>query len=411
MKIRSVTCFYDPGAAHAPAALKRLSNLARTAVDRFAAAGFEVQTTRLALPPFPRLIPGCCDDSAVIFVQQMEKNAAELGFSYISFGPAVPEEPHAYEVIPRLLSATRNSFFGGILGDARRGISLPAVRACGEVIAAAAPIEEGGFANLRFAALANVPAYAPFFPAAYHTPGDPPAFALALEAAGLAQDALRGAATLNEARERLLNALESHAVRLEQVARSLGEEFNTIFRGLDFSLAPFPTPEVSLGGAMELLGLPSVGLSGSLAASAFLAETLDRGNWLKVGFNGMMMPVLEDSGLAQRAAEGTLGIQELLTYSAVCGTGLDTVPLPGDATPQQLSAVLLDVAALAVRLNKPLTARLMPIPGKAAGEPTAFSFDFFANSRVMRLPAAPLFGLFAGSETFDLHPRVSPPHD
>lgn len=407
MKIRSVTCFYDPGAAHAPATLKRLSSLARAAVERFAAAGIEVQTTRLALPPFPHLFPGCCDDSAVIFVQQMEKTAAELGFAYTSFGPAIPEEPHSYDIIPRLLSATRSAFFGGIIADTRHGISLPAVQACGKVIAAAAPLEEGGFANLRFAALANVPAYAPFFPAAYHTPGDPPAFALALEAAGLAQDALRGANVLKEARARLLHALESNATLLEQIASSLGEEFNAIFRGLDFSLAPFPTPDVSLGGAMELLGLPSVGLSGSLAAAAFLADTLDRGRWLKVGFNGMMMPVLEDSGLALRAAEGTLGIQELLAYSAVCGTGLDTVPLPGDASPQQLSAVLLDVASLAMRLNKPLTARLMPVPGKAAGEPTTFSFDYFANSRVMHLPAAPLFGLFAGGETFDLHPRGS----
>lgn len=405
MKIRSVTCFYDPGAAFAPAVLKRLSTLARSAVQRFADAGYEVQTTRLALPPFPHLVPSCCDDSTVIFVQQMEKEAAERGFSYISFGPAVPEEPHSYQIIPRLLSATRTAFFGGIMGDIQRGISLPAVRACGEVIAAAAPIDDGGFANLRFAALANVPPYAPFFPAAYHAPGEPPAFALALEAAGLAQDALRGASTLAEARTRLLTSLEENAARLETVATALAKEFGVVFRGFDFSLAPFPTPEVSLGGAMELLGLESVGLAGSLAASAFLAETLDRGNWLKVGFNGMMMPVLEDSGLAQRAAEGVLGIQELLAYSAVCGTGLDTVPLPGNATPQQLAAVLLDVAALAVRLNKPLTARLMPIPGKAAGDLTAFTFDFFANSRVMALPAAALSGLFAGNEIFELRQR------
>ena len=34
------------------------------------------------------------------------------------------------------------------------------------------------------------------------------------------------------------------------------------------------------------------------------------------------------------------------------------------------NALLLDVAALALRLNKPLTARLMPIPGKKAGRNT-----------------------------------------
>ena len=117
------------------------------------------------------------------------------------------------------------------------------------------------------------------------------------------------------------------------------------------------------------------------------------------------MPVLEDAILAERAAQGTLSVKDLLMYSAVCGTGLDTVPLPGDASPQQIQAVLLDLAALSQRLDKPLTARLMPIPGKAAGDPTGFDFAFFANSRVMALEASPLSGHLAGEETFVVKPR------
>jgi len=77
----------------------------------------------------------------------------------------------------------------------------------------------------------------------------------------------------------------------------------------------------------------------------------------------------------------------------VCGTGLDTVPLPGDTSPEQLYAILLDLAALAHRLDKPLTARLMPLPGKSAGDPTDFDFAYFANSRVMELQAKPLGNL------------------
>jgi hypothetical protein len=71
----------------------------------------------------------------------------------------------------------------------------------------------------------------------------------------------------------------------------------------------------------------------------------------------------------------------------------------------QLTAVLLDLAALALRLDKPLTARLMPIPGKQAGEPTDFDFPFFANSRVMALEAQPLTGVLTGDENFSLSPR------
>jgi uncharacterized protein len=86
---------------------------------------------------------------------------------------------------------------------------------------------------------------------------------------------------------------------------------------------------------------------------------------------------------------------------------LDTVPLPGDSTPEQITALLLDVAALALRLNKPLIARLMPIPGKQAGDPTGFDFSYFANGRVMALPAAPLTGLLAGDEVVSIRTRSS----
>jgi len=95
-----------------------------------------------------------------------------------------------------------------------------------------------------------------------------------------------------------------------------------------------------------------------------------------------MLPVLEDAVLAARAGE-TYTVHDLLLYSTVCGTGLDTIPLPGDISERALTGLLLDVAALAVRLDKPLTARLMPIPGKKAGDMTNFDFEYFANGRVL----------------------------
>jgi uncharacterized protein len=117
------------------------------------------------------------------------------------------------------------------------------------------------------------------------------------------------------------------------------------------------------------------------------------------------MPVLEDATLAKRAAEGVLTLKDILLYSAVCGTGLDTVPLPGDTTSGQLVPLLLDLCALALRLDKPLTARLMPIPNKKAGDETNFDFAFFAPSRVMALDSERLMGVLSGTETFHLASR------
>lgn len=405
MKIRSITCFYHPGQRDADLTLGRLARLAQAAGRRFNDAGYEVQSNRLATVPFPNMVPTCCDDSAVLLAQQLESRAAECGFAYLSLGPALPQFPDSYAIIPKMIAATQNVFFGGVMATAAGGICLPAVRACAGVIHAAARITPNGFSNLRFSALANVLPGAPFFPAG-HAGGERPGFALALECADLAVQAFGRAATLEAARAGLLADLETHTARLTEIAAGVAAEYEILFQGFDVSLAPYPDDAVSLGGAMEKLGLPALGLSGSLAAAAFVADALDRGRWPRAGFNGLMLPVLEDSVLARRAVEGTLGVKDLLMFSAVCGTGLDTVPLPGDVSQEQLSALLLDVAALAVRLGKPLTARLMPVPGKRAGDPTDFDFPFFANGRILPLAAAPLSGLLAGNETFTLRPRT-----
>ena len=153
------------------------------------------------------------------------------------------------------------------------------------------------------------------------------------------------------------------------------------------------------------MGVPKIGLHGSLAAASILTEAVDRANFPHTGFSGFMQPVLEDSVLAKRAAKGTLTIKDLLLYSAVCGTGLDTIPLPGDVNAEQIAALLLDLSALALRLDKPLTARLMPIPGKKAGDSTNFDFAYFANSKVMALEAEPLTGSLAGSDIFSIRSR------
>ena len=95
-----------------------------------------------------------------------------------------------------------------------------------------------------------------------------------------------------------------------------------------------------------------------------------------------MLPVCEDVGLAQRASEGTYGIKELLLFSAVCGCGLDTVPIPGDVSVEKLESILLDVASLSIKLDKPLSARLLPVPGKSAGEMVDFGSQYLVPCRI-----------------------------
>lgn len=404
MKIRSITCFFDPRARSAEAMIDRMGRLRETARQTFSNAGFTVQSTRLVTVPFPHLYPISDAESAVRLAQQIEADGKERGFEYIAIGPALTHLPASYEMVAPVLQATQDLFISAMLTTPRGEISLAAVRASAEIIHQAASITPDGFTNLRFGALANVGPWVPFLPGAYHQ-GERPAFALAMECADVAYDAIRKASSLAEARENIITALEAQAVALTSTANHLAQQFNVDFRGIDFSLAPYPEQWCSLGGALEALGLPALGAAGSLAAAAFLADTLDRGAWLRTGFNGMMMPVLEDSVLAARAVQGTYTVQDLLMYSAVCGTGLDTVPLPGDTSVDQLYALLLDVAAMALRLNKPLLARLMPLPGKQAGDPAEFDFSYFAPGAVLPTRAQPLHGLLAGSEEIEIRPR------
>lgn len=401
MRIRSITYFLHPRWPISELVFQKAGIFAQHARQAFISAGYPVQTVRLATPPFPEYLDA--NDYAKGAVQ-IEILAHSEGFEYVALGPALTHLPGSYLTIPDLIANSGNLFFSGHLTTPHREISLPAVQACAEVIHRTAPLENDGFANLRFAALANVPPWAPFFPAAYHQ-RKAPAFALALEAADLVVSAFSEATSLQSARDSLIKQVEYHAKALQAVSQHLADIYRIEFKGLDFTPAPFPEPDKSLGNALEHLGVPAFGQSGSLAAAAFLTDTLDRASYQRTGFNGLMLTLLEDSTLAKRAAQGVLHVTELLLFAAVCGTGLDTLPLPGDTTVEQIQAVLLDLAALSLRLDKPLTARLMPIPGKQAGDETGFDFEYFTNSRVLALNSEPLTGPLAAGENFSMLSR------
>ena len=136
--------------------------------------------------------------------------------------------------------------------------------------------------------------------------------------------------------------------------------------GLDPS--PAPSFDSSIGAAIEQLSRAKFGSSGTMSVVALITGALRGVQAKRVGYAGLMLPPLEDPVLAQRWSEGAYDLDSLLAYSAVCGTGLDTVPLPGDVSEEQLARMIGDVASLAFKWHKPLSARLIPVPGKKAGE-------------------------------------------
>jgi hypothetical protein len=189
---------------------------------------------------------------------------------------------------------------------------------------------------------------------------------------------------MTNASERLTAELSKYAVECEAIAKEAAQSTGWTYKGLDPT--PAPLAKVSIGAAIETLIKAKFGSSGTMTAAAAITKAVKAVPVQHVGYSGLMVPVLEDSLLAQRWSEGTFNVDDVLAYSAVCGTGLDTIPLPGDVTVDQLSAMIGDMASLAWKWKKPLSARLQPVANKKSGEKTEFDDPFLTNAVLQKLP-------------------------
>jgi uncharacterized protein (UPF0210 family) len=228
----------------------------------------------------------------------------------------------------------------------------------------------------------NCPPNTPFFPAAFwHDTRTN--FGIGWQAADLVQQAFTDAPNLEIALQNLKTIMEAEGQKIVALAETFAQKWGVKFVGIDVS--PAPMGDESIAHAMEhqLPGL--FGERGTLTIAAGLTQTLRTLALPLCGYSGLMLPVLEDVGLGKRSEAGYFNLDSLLLYSSVCGTGLDTIPLPGDVSTSQLAAILTDVAALSIRLAKPLSVRLFPVPGCSAGDMTQFDSPYLTNTKVMHV--------------------------
>jgi uncharacterized protein len=381
-KIRAITAFilldrtqYQQQIADAVKMLK----YARTV---FESRGFEVQTIRIATQPFPEYTKGLSDEQAVAFFKEYEALATKDGFA-ASIGPAMlnaTDSPAQADLLAQILLSTK-TLDGSLVVGGQDGVRWPAVGAAARVMKKLEDTEHSQ-GNFRFAAIAMVPPLTPFFPAAYHN-GFGHQFAIAFESANIVAAAFKDAPDLATARQRLIDALSKMAFAAQAQAGRIDQDTGWSYMGID--LSPAPLKDVSIGAAIENLTTQPIGSSGTLTAAAIITSALRDIKVKQTGYSGLMLPILEDSRLAQRWSEGRITIDALLSYSAVCGTGLDTVPLPGDISAEQLSLIIGDMASLAVKWHKPLSARLFPVQGKGPGNMTELDSQFLVNATIQPL--------------------------
>jgi uncharacterized protein len=352
---------------------------------------YEVQTIRVVTQPFREYVRGLGRADALAFLHGYDDFIAaeskRVGIAIPpNIGPAIlatetPDDAAMADLLGEILSTTQLE--SSIIVAGEDGIHWNAVRAAAKVVKYAeehSPHSQGTF---NFAATAMLAPYAPYYPGAYHT-GAGHQFAIGLESANVVDQVFGSTQDPKLAVQRLTETLTVHARVAERIGQEIQQQTGWAYLGFDPT--PAPLKDVSIGAAIEKFTGARFGSSGTLTAASVITQAVKAVPVKQTGYAGLMLPVLEDSRLAQRWTEGSYNIDSLLAYSAVCGTGLDTIPLPGDVSEQQLARIIGDVAALAVKWHKSLTARLQPVMGRKTGEMSDFDDPFLVNAKLHPLP-------------------------
>jgi len=269
------------------------------------------------------------------------------------------------------------------------------IRHSAQAVERISQITPRGEGNFNFTVNFNCDPLIPYFPASYHRAELGNRFVIGLETPDLLVEVLGDINAETETMEHNSNfkayfdgmskALQYHIDEIDQIIRNeAGNDFS--FAGYDSSAAPSKNCS-SMVEVYEAMGVEYFGASGTVEASALLTKVFKSIKGVDlVGFSGLMLALTEDVGLAQGTKDNHFDIRALLTYSAVCGIGLDTVPIPGDTSIEKIAALMRDTGTMAFRLNKPLTVRVFPVPNLKAGDMTAFESDDLCNCAVLAVP-------------------------
>jgi uncharacterized protein (UPF0210 family) len=384
-RIRAVTAFLEIDANNYAAKIEEAQKFLDRAKEALNAAGFEGAGGRITTQPFPAYTKGMERADAVALIRKL-REAASKGRTGLNIGAAMlhDDDDAAPAALLTDVLAEVSVNANLVIAD-EQGIHWRAVREAASLIKNVGQRSPHGDGNFNFGAIAMMKPYGPYYPGSYHL-GKGHAFALAMEGANVVSEVFARYKDPREAEQHLAEELSKFTKEAEAVAMRVAAETGWTYEGIDAT--PAPGGANSIGGAIEAFVGGPFGSSGTMTASGIITRAVQATPVKHTGYSGLMIPVMEDSVLARRWAEGTFTLDSILAYSAVCAGGVDTVPLPGDASEEQIARILGDVAWLAYRWNKPLAARLLPAPGKHPGDETAFSGGMLVKTTIQALPGS-----------------------
>jgi uncharacterized protein (UPF0210 family) len=321
----------------------------------------------------------------------LDRAAEDTGVDFIGGFSALVEKGIAkgdrslIEAIPQALAQTNRVCASVNVASTRAGINMDAVLLMGHTIkqAAALTAEQDGLACAKLCVFANIPEDIPFMAGAYLGIG---------EADSVINVGVSGPGVVKKAIDRALNSnpdmdlgqlselIKRTAYKVTRVGELLGGEvahqLDIRFGVVDLSLAPTPNVGDSVGEIFQSLGLLNIGVPGTTAALALINDAVKKGGAFASshvgGLSGAFVPVSEDLNISASVESGHLSIEKLEAMTSVCSVGLDMIPIPGDTSAETLAGIIADEMAIGVINKKTTATRIIPVPGKKAGEQAHF---------------------------------------
>jgi len=368
--------------------------------------GIPVVNKRIAISPAASIGAGHNQDGLLQLAHTLDETACEIGVDFVGGFSAMVQKGMSVsdrtliQSLPRVLSETNRVCASVNAASSRAGINMDALLLLGEMMldAAARTADKDGFACAKLCIFANMPEDNPFMAGAVKGQGEPETVVnVGVSGPGVVKRAverLRQAGvtlTLADIAEEIKNTsfriTRTGELIGREVARLLGAQFGIV----DLSLAPTPVIGDSVGEILQAMGIASIGGPGSTVALAMLTDAIKKGGTFASssvgGMSGAFVPVAEDAALAKAVGDGTLTLQKLEAMTAVCSVGLDMVALPGDISAETLAAITADELAIGVVNKKTTAVRLIPVPGKKAGELAVFG-GLFGESPILEVSRA-----------------------
>ncbi|GAB1409511.1 PFL family protein [Desulfovibrionales bacterium] len=356
--------------------------------DRF---GIPVVNKRISVSPIAVAAAPFDSKGMVTVAKTLDQAAQDVGVDFIGGFSALVEKGLAkgdlalIDAIPEALDVTHRMCSSINVASTRAGINMDAVGLMGRTIKAAAErtADRDGLGCAKLVVFANIPEDVPFMAGAYLGIGEASSVInVGVSGPGVVKRAIDRAVAENPAAHlgELSEVIKRTAYKVTRVGEIIGREVARLlgvdFGIVDLSLAPTPNVGDSVGEIFQSLGLGSIGVPGSTAALAMLNDAVKKGGAFASsrvgGLSGAFIPVSEDVNIASAAASGILTLEKLEALTAVCSVGLDMVALPGDTSAETLSGIIADEMAIGMINKKTTAARLIPVPGKQAGDRVFF---------------------------------------